>query len=131
MEEKYYYKWEELEQDIDKLASQVKLKPEFVLGIARGGLVPAVMLSHKLKVPFKSTIWQYRDGEARERIWVPDHTLIVDDINDSGDTFCEVTKGITTKHQTMSLWTRKNSKFNVDYSARLCYNEWIVFPWEV
>lgn len=131
MEEKYYYKWEELDRDIEILTDRVKLKPSCVLGIARGGLIPAVMISHKLGVPFKNTTWQDRDGGVKEHIWIPDHTLIIDDINDTGLTLSEVTKGVTSKHQTMTLFNRKNSQFTVDYYANLVDNEWIVFPWEV
>jgi hypoxanthine phosphoribosyltransferase len=128
--EKYYYTWEEFDKDIEVLAQCIKFTPELIIGIARGGLVPGVALSHKLKVPFNSITWQDRDGGVKEKVFIPDHTLVVDDINDTGLTFQSVTSGFNTKFQTVSLWERKLSKFTVDFTARRCDTEWIVFPWE-
>ena len=70
---KYYYSWKEFNEDIDFITKKIKLiavKPELIIGIARGGLIPAVALSHKLEVPFKSTTWQDRDGGIKENIFI-------------------------------------------------------------
>jgi len=131
--EKYYYSWKEFDEDIDFISRKFRkanIKPKLIIGIARGGLIPAVALSHILEVPFKSTTWQDRDGGIKENIFIPDNSLVVDDINDTGLTFNGVCSGFNTMFETVALWQRKNSKFNVDLYARSCDNEWIVFPWE-
>jgi hypoxanthine phosphoribosyltransferase len=48
--------WDELNDHVEKLAEDIKSKNKGkiitgVFGLPRGGLVPAVMLSHKLNVP--------------------------------------------------------------------------------
>ena len=78
-------------------------KPDYVVGITRGGLLPAVMISHWLGVPMKSLDVSLRDGgdlvsncgmaedaygynkELGEQ--ASPNILIVDDINDTGATF--------------------------------------------
>ena len=44
--------WENVDEAIEVLAKQIEdsnIHYEVIYGLARGGLVPAVMLSHKLK----------------------------------------------------------------------------------
>ena len=135
-DKKYHYTWNEFDEDINHLYQQIKhwftddKKPKLIIGIARGGLIPAVALSHLLEIPFKSTTWQDRDGGTKENIFIPDDSLVVDDINDTGLTFKGVCTGFNTRFSTVSLWQRQSSLFDVDFRARLCDNEWIVFPWE-
>jgi hypoxanthine phosphoribosyltransferase len=72
-------------------------KPDYVVGITRGGLLPAVMISHYLKVPCNTLNVSLRDGvETESNLWMaedafgytdtPKNILIVDDINDTGAT---------------------------------------------
>ena len=53
MKEKVFMSWKWVDDQIDKLAEQLKDKKlYYVSGIPRGGLIPAIMLSHKLDVPY-------------------------------------------------------------------------------
>jgi len=81
-------------------------KPDYVVGLTRGGLVPALMLSHYLEVPMETLKVSLRDSEigpeskpwmAEDAFGYPIHDpmasgdgrkniLIVDDINDTGAT---------------------------------------------
>ena len=75
MNYKVYLTWEEVDDLVNILKQKVLDElPEIgsVMGIARGGLIPAVMLSHKLGVPYTNLI--------------DPNTLVVDDICDSGVT---------------------------------------------
>ena len=67
--------------------------------------------------------------------------MLVDDINDSGKTFKEVVAAwgctnlgpvpVTRRVRTVSLISRYNSEYNVDFSCRTMDNDnWVVFPWE-
>jgi len=82
-------------------------KPDYIVGIVRGGLMPALYLSHYLNVPMHTLNVSLRDGESGEsnlwmaedalgpntrarvedgKIWSHKNILIVDDINDQGTT---------------------------------------------
>jgi hypoxanthine phosphoribosyltransferase len=87
-------------------------RPDYVVGITRGGLVPATMLSHYLDVPMETLKVSLRDGGengCESNLWMAEdafgyvnledqntgvrsdpalrkNILIVDDINDSGAT---------------------------------------------
>jgi len=69
-------------------------KPDLVVGITRGGLLPAVMVSHWLDVKMNSLDISLRDGGdtvsncgMAEDAYEGKKILIVDDINDTGATF--------------------------------------------
>jgi hypoxanthine phosphoribosyltransferase len=87
-------------------------RPDYVVGLARGGLTPAVMISQYLEVPMHSLKVSLRDGgDCESNLWMAEEAfgyvdqenqpiqgcrwdpalrqniLIVDDINDSGATF--------------------------------------------
>lgn len=74
--------------------------PDYVVGITRGGLIPAVMISHYFQVPMHTLNVSLRDSEIgpESNLWMaeeafgydletPKKILIVDDINDTGATF--------------------------------------------
>lgn len=74
-------------------------RPDYIVGITRGGLVPAVMISHYLNVPMHTLNVSLRDSAnigPESNLWMaedafgynaePKNILIVDDINDSGAT---------------------------------------------
>lgn len=104
---KINYTWQQLETDVVKLAlkiAQSDWRPDYIVGISRGGCVPAVMLSHALNLPMKPLQVSLRDhtesvsdcGMAEDAFGYVSHDLrddsamnilIVDDINDSGATF--------------------------------------------
>jgi uncharacterized protein len=106
---KIYHSWHDVEcqtQQILRQLQQDNWVPDYVVGLTRGGLVPANLISHYLEVPMEtlkvslrddksapeSNLWMaedafgYRDydpmvsGDGRKKI------LIVDDINDTGAT---------------------------------------------
>ena len=91
--EKLNYTWDQQFKDTETICSQIekdKFQPNVIVGISRGGLIPGVMMSHKLNVPFKPVHASTRDFPHWEN-YLPRPTdkkiLIVDDICDSGETF--------------------------------------------
>ena len=52
---KEYITWNKIEKAIDvideKIPKELKNQVRGIYGIPRGGLIPAVMLSHRLKIP--------------------------------------------------------------------------------
>jgi hypoxanthine phosphoribosyltransferase len=68
-------------------------KPDYIVGITRGGLLPAVMISQYLNIPMQSLDVSLRDGGEcvsnlgmAEDAYEGKNILIVDDINDTGAT---------------------------------------------
>lgn len=87
------YKATDLQDDIGHLATSIKVstfKPDLIVGLARGGLIPAVCLSHKLKIEMESVNWPREENLRDECYHVGDYLaegrqiLLVDDILDSG-----------------------------------------------
>ena len=94
--------------DLARQITKSGWKPDYVVGLTRGGLLPAVMLSHWFGVPCETLKVSLRDdgGESETNCWMADdaygytvpgasigetvdarkNILIVDDINDSGAT---------------------------------------------
>ena len=54
MPEKKIYTWNWVDTQLNNIGEQLEgsSKPEFVTGIPRGGLIPAVLLSHRFDIPF-------------------------------------------------------------------------------
>jgi hypoxanthine phosphoribosyltransferase len=82
-----------LVQTICASIQQDNWKPDYIVGISRGGLLPAVMISHYLNVPMQSLDVSLRDSGTTvsnlgmaEDAFDGKNILIVDDINDQGTT---------------------------------------------
>ena len=129
----------QLEYDVSKW------RPDLVVGIKRGGVVPALHLSHSLDRPMEVITWQTRDGEETEvndvimdQIISGKTVVFVDDINDSGRTLSEVVKAYSRwadnpakQIKTAVLVEKPNVNFIADSKAlRIDDPRWIVFPWE-
>jgi len=121
--------------------------PEFVIGVGRGGLVPAVYISHQLDLPMLSIDHSSRvPGFADELLAkvaamsAGSRLLFVDDINDSGGTITYIRNLLggngcdTTNLRFAVLIDNERSKAPVDYwTDKIDRDEdkrWFVFPWE-
>ena len=98
---KIYYSWQDVENQTQEILRQMALdpwRPDYVVGLTRGGLVPANLISQYLEVPMETLKVQLRDGgESESNLWMAEdafghnkeivkNILIVDDINDTGAT---------------------------------------------
>lgn len=98
---KIYYTWQDVERQTQEILRQIQLdewRPDYVVGLTRGGLVPANLISQYLEVPMHTLRVSLRDGDSPEsNLWMAEdafgegheiakNILIVDDINDSGAT---------------------------------------------
>ena len=111
------YDWNKVERAIQDIAMQMykdNWRPDYIVGITRGGLVPAVMLSHMTEIPMhtlcvqlategldentESNCWMSEDAfgyvskDGDSTIYTPNSNsfnkkkiLIIDDINRGGD----------------------------------------------
>jgi hypoxanthine phosphoribosyltransferase len=131
-----FLSWKEVTYLVSELADDIMEKVRkakkiggytHVTGISRGGLIPAVLLSHRLSIPYISFIEAFSMPGGK--------ILCVDDICDTGCTMkaCEkMIKHVIFKFHFASLCYRKNPKFKPMYPGKLvAHKEWIVFPWEL
>ena len=161
--DKLYINWTDVDHMVDDLINQMfadNWKPDYIVGITRGGLTPAIMMSHKTGIKMftldvrlrdggpgiptlESNTWMAQDAMAGKKI------LLVDDINDTGETI----KWIKNDWQKSLIgtgdWHHERMWNNVKF-AMLIENEasevssdyncktvnkfekdvWIVYPWE-
>ena len=67
-------------------------RPDYVVGLTRGGLIPAVMISHYFGVPCETLKVSLRDGgECESNLWMaedalgnPNNERVIEDENDVG-----------------------------------------------
>lgn len=149
------YTFPEFRDGIQTIAKQIQdsgFAPDYLVGIVRGGSVPAVYLSHKLKIPVVMVAWNTRDSTefGKESItWIPEDLLkgkrvvIVDDIVDGGHTIKELLEDwqksvvgpIPQENiRVAAMWYNTAQDVAVDfYHKTIDRNEdprWIIFDWE-
>ena len=116
IENKIYLSWDDISQLVDKLCEKIITEQpniDSVFGLKRGGLIPAVMVSHKLGLPWSD-------------VMLP-NTLVVDDICDTG---------ITLKNTVGCYTAVLNHKPHTSCYTPNIYatlhegDEWIIYPWE-
>ena len=97
---KIYHTWHDVEHQTQEILRQITVsnwRPDYVVGLTRGGLVPANLISQYLGCRMETLKVSLRDGEQCEsNCWMAEdafgyekekiNILIVDDINDSGAT---------------------------------------------
>lgn len=90
---KIYYTWRQIQGACLEIARQInndQWRPDYIVGISRGGLVPATLLSHYLNVPMKPLQVSLRDGGecvsdcgmAEDALGYPKQDRFVEDEND-------------------------------------------------
>lgn len=144
---KNYFTMIQIRNGLNKIVEQMNdegFKPDIVMGINRGGCIPGIYLSHKLKIPHQVLDVRLRDhksdpetGNVLDAILENKKVLIIDDINDTGATF-EHIYGLFGEIKTIkyaSILHNTPSKFDkLDYWCYTINKEihpvWIVFPWE-
>jgi len=117
--------------------------PDIVLGINRGGCIPGVYLSHRLKRSHEVLDVRLRDHTATPNLDVleklaqkQNKILIIDDINDTGATFQYILDkfGKPKNIKFAAVINNKPSPVQMDYRGYEINKDenpqWIVFPWE-
>jgi hypoxanthine phosphoribosyltransferase len=160
---KVYVSWHDVQRQVQELVRQMwldKWTPDYVVGITRGGLTPANLISQYLDCPMETLKVRLRDGAADDcesNLWMADdafdgkNILIVDDINDSGATLNWIRQDwqsgfLSNSENWANIWgsnvrvavlydnQASQSQLVPSYTAKIINKlddpQWIVFPWE-
>jgi xanthine phosphoribosyltransferase len=142
-----------MERDLAAIYREMHLDsyvPDIIVGITRGGLIPAVYMSHYFNKPLNTLEVSFRDsGVTEQPTQIIDHirngkkVLIVDDILDSGETIDWIYQQVNSFNlkyvdflKTAVLFHNegKTGLVDPDYQGtvinKIENNVWIVFPWE-
>ena len=143
---------DQLVADVRALAAAVLAdgdwRPDYLIGVGRGGLAPAVYLSHATGLPtlscdLSSNVKDFADDvlvRLAERSRAGERLLFVDDINDSGRTIAllrgrlAAADAVAASIRFATLLDNTVSAERVEYRARTIDRtidkSWFVFPWE-
>lgn len=153
--EKIYYSFNDYTNDIRTLYRECNLRGwtfDCVVGVPRGGTIPAVQLSHMLKTKFAAVGISTRDNAAPQinvneiinfvdKINQGQRFLFIDDILDSGKTFAILNEqleknGVREKYRTACLFFNPSNPHSLvpDLFCRTIDRNndqrWIDFWWE-
>jgi hypothetical protein len=141
--------WGDIQKQCETLAGKIKEQNvafDLIIGLARGGLVPARLLSDMLDNDELYTVrvkFYYDVGKSKEKPKISHplevdltnkRILLVDDIADTGESLLTVINHLRKKKAgqifVTTLVKKPTSKFTPDLFA-LETSAWVIFPWEV
>lgn len=133
--------WEQVGLDISVLVSKL-VGQEFgaILGVARGGLVPAAVIANALNIRVVDTapVTSYRAPGRRERLQLllplrplPEPVLVVDDLVDSGTTVRFLRSLLPASTKVAVVYVKPIGQSATDFFAiPVPQSTWLCFPWE-
>lgn len=121
---KIYLSWKWVDEQINAIGDKLEnVDIEFVSGIPRGGLIPAVMMSHIFGIKYIS----YSSAKMLPKD-LRNKTVVVDDIADTGITLKEADEiGFITATLSMRSTSLTAPRY---FGEFITGDEWLVFPWE-
>jgi hypoxanthine phosphoribosyltransferase len=145
------YSYADFEKGVLSICSQIRhseIKFDYIVGVARGGAIPAVRISHKLNIPCVIMNWNTREERLiKESPVVLDtpiregkEILLMDDIIDDGKTMTSIlscwnlfTNNL--KHVKIGalIWNQSQDiKCDFYHKAinRTIQKDWVNFWWE-
>lgn len=148
-----YLNWNDIEYLSRRLAHIIKssgFAPEIIVGIQRGGCIPAVFLSHLLEVRdfctlgVKTTISEGIQAHRQTPTIIDDSSmhrvagkrvLLVDDVTNTGATLtvakdCVLAFGCKEVKVAVLVWDMSNVQSCLADYYGTTVNAWVVFPWE-
>lgn len=142
--------WKEIEEQSIKIAKKIKkdYRPDAIIGISSGGLIPTVIISKMLKIKKIGvfTISSY-DNKKQKKLQIlskpkidlkDKKVLLIDDICDTGNTLDYVKKELLTKYKCKEIRVAvlvvnqehtKKENYPKYYYKKI--KDWIHFPWEI
>lgn len=119
--------WKEIESCVKTLSKNIKqtgFKFDKIAAVSRGGLVPARLIADHFNIKIILV----------DKKKIPERTLFVDDIYDSGDTFKRIF--LLASDPNNFTYVTLIARRGADYPYQLVYakktqgNEYVIFPWD-
>lgn len=142
MPEKLYISWDEFHRHTKQLAEKIKQHGKFnkIIAISRGGLIPAGILAYELDIRNVEVVnMSSYDGDKQRSDTditiqssvgdVDEHTLVVDDLSDTGKTF-KLLRPMFPKAVFSAVYAKQQGASLTDIYAQDIPNIWVVFPWD-
>ncbi len=144
----FHPSWGQIDKACALLANQIiryeggEEPPTVVVGLARGGLVPAIIISHILEIPMIPVSYSSQRGNGEYKQYanvlpeIPfNNILVVDDIVDSGYTMKEIVEYYGEDHyvRAAALYYKEGAQIRPTFAWQTipADSQWIVFPWEI
>lgn len=130
--------WQEVDDQIRQLATKMSQKPDLIVGIARGGLIPARLLAKYLDVKDVYALTFKKQGSQRVlRSEIKEslggkQILLVEDILESGrslKTALTYLESLGAEVKTVSLYLLPQPKIIPDYYISK-QDKMPIFPWD-
>jgi len=141
--------WNKIHRMLHNQAERIcksSFKPQIILGISRGGLIPARVLSDLLENSNLAIVWleslQVVDGDKRPQMLVQalsidvagKKVLIVDDVADTGRSLITVKQHVlqngAEETRIATLYFKPWSELKPEYYEKET-GRWIIFPWDM
>lgn len=141
--------WEDIEKMTDEIAAKIKasgFKPDYIIGLTTGGLIPLYFMVKKLENNYNFlTIAANSYSKNKKRdlkiSYLPEiglsnkKILLIDEIVGTGDSLKEVSNILIDKYRvgelkTATLVVLKDSQFYPDFYSQKENSDWVVFPWD-
>lgn len=122
--------WEEFRGHCHTLANKIKtFDADKIIGVSRGGLVPAVLIAKELKLPLAvyDPSSSYNDCFINHRL----RYAVIDDLVALGRTYDRIIRNSTGADlMYCSILVDAAYEGSNDITTSLVTSDWIVFPWE-
>jgi len=136
--------WDEFGELTSHVAAHLSYDvPDCIVGLARGGLVPAVRLSHILGIPMVSVNLSLRDNQIATDLDLSqlakyNNIAVIDDICDSGKTLHVLDLHLQDLGIANIQWCTLLHKTSAMFKPAIIgetikeidSSQWVVFPWE-
>jgi hypoxanthine phosphoribosyltransferase len=136
----YYLDWDDIENLVKKTVLKIKKnnkKYDLIIGIKKGGIIPAILISRELDIKDIEFITIRKDRIFKINKFHKDkkYLLIIDEIYDTGKTFSivnEYFKRFELEYDYACLISRYRIPDNnkIVTGKILNHKKWIIFPWE-
>jgi len=135
--------WEEMHRNGKALAWRLLDKGNWkgIIGITRGGLVPACIVARELDIKMMETFcissYDHKDQRSAHVLKLPEGAgdgegwLVIDDLVDTGNTF-RIARETLPKAHYACIYAKPAGADTVDtYITEVSQDTWIHFPWDL